>query len=69
MSSNTSKMLVGSGAKTRVSHYDSLNAILISAIVLVGFLVTLLFIIWLTMILDFQWSSAGDAGCLRGAVW
>ena len=54
MSSNTSKMPLGSGARTKVSHYDSLNAILISAIVLVGFFVTLLFIIWLTMVLDFS---------------
>ena len=54
MSSNTSKMRLGSGARTKVSHYDTLNAMLISAIVVVGFLVTLLFLIWLTMVLDFS---------------
>ena len=54
MSSNTSKMRLGSGARTKVSHYDTLNGMLISAIVVVGFLVTLLFLIWLTMVLDFS---------------
>ena len=54
MSSNTSKMRLGSGARTKVSHYDALNGMLVSAIVVVGFLVTLLFLIWLTMVLDFS---------------
>ena len=54
MSSNTSKMRLGSGARTKVSHYDTLNGMLVSAIVVVGFLVTLLFLIWLTMVLDFS---------------
>ncbi len=43
----------GLHADTRVSAYDMLNAFLISAIILVGFLVTLLFVIWLTMVIDF----------------
>lgn len=47
-------MRLGSGARTKVSHYDALNGMLVSAIVVVGFLVTLLFLIWLTMVLDFS---------------
>ena len=56
MSANTSKV-VAPHAKTQVSSYDSMNAFLISAIMLVGFMVTLLFIIWLTMVLDFSGRS------------
>ncbi|MCH2178361.1 MAG: hypothetical protein MK106_06100 [Mariniblastus sp.] len=54
MSTNSQKMLAGVDAKTKVSSYDTLNAFLISAILLVGFLVSLVFLIWLTMILDFS---------------
>ena len=56
MSTHTSKV-VAPHAKTQVSSYDSMNAFLISAIMLVGFMVTLLFIIWLTMVLDFSGRS------------
>lgn len=53
-SSSSSRLASNSQAKTKVTGYDSLNAFLISAIILVGFMVTLLFCIWLTMILDFS---------------
>ena len=53
MSSEISPVRAGLNAKTGVSGYDTLNAFLISAIILVGFMVTLLFVIWLTMVIDF----------------
>ena len=40
--------------ETKVSSYDRLNGFLISALMLVGFLVAMMFLVWLTMIIDFS---------------
>ncbi len=40
-------------ADTRVSGYDKLSAFLVAGVVVIGFLVFLLFMIWLTLIVDF----------------
>lgn len=44
--------------ETRVSSYDRLNAILISVILLFGFLVTVLFMLWLTTVFDYSDKTA-----------
>jgi hypothetical protein len=44
--------------ETYVSGYDRLNAILISVILLFGFLVTVLFMIWLTSVFDYSDKAA-----------
>ncbi len=45
--------------ETAVSRYDILNGALVSSIALVGFLTTMLFLIWLTTILEFKSESTG----------
>ena len=40
--------------ETKVSSYDLLNSMLIASIIVVGFLVTVLFLIWLTTAFDFS---------------
>ena len=44
--------------ETRVSSYDRLNAILISVILLFGFLVSVLFMLWLTTVFDYSAKTA-----------
>ena len=46
--------------ETTVSAYDAVNAFLISSIIVVGTIVSVLFLIWLTMILNSQPSDNGD---------
>lgn len=43
--------------ETRVSRYDTLNAVLVALIMIVGFLVSVLFLIWLTTAYDFSSSK------------
>ena len=45
--------------ETAVSRYDILNGALVASIALVGFLTTMLFLIWLTTILEFKSESTG----------
>ena len=40
--------------ETKVSSYDLLNSMLIAAIIVVGFVVTFLFLVWLTTAFDFS---------------
>ena len=44
--------------ETNVSAYDQLNGALISCIILVGFLVTVLFLLWVTSVYDFSKKAA-----------
>ena len=55
---NTNKLQV----ETSVSGYDIVNAFLISSIVVIGTLVSILFLIWLTMLMSNR--SAPDPGVL-----
>ena len=45
--------------ETKASRYDRLNAVLIACIILFGFLFAVLFLIWLTSIVDFSRRVAG----------
>ena len=45
--------------ETKSSSYDRLNAFLIASILLVGFLFTVLFLIWLTSVVDFSRAIEG----------
>jgi hypothetical protein len=45
--------------ETKASSYDKLNATLIAAIMLFGFLFSVLFLIWLTTVFDFSRRAAG----------
>ncbi len=47
--------------ETKVSSYDLLNAILVASILIVGFLVATLFLIWLTTAFDFSKQRAAVA--------
>lgn len=55
---STSRIKVKRAVETNVSSFDQLNAALIAMIVLIGFLVTVLFMLWFTSVFDFSKRTA-----------
>ena len=45
--------------ETKSSNYDRVNAILVAALVMLGFLFAVLFLIWVTSVVDFSRPAAG----------
>ena len=48
--------------ETQTSNFDRINAILVSSLVLVGFLFTVMFLVWMTNVVDFSRRTASPHG-------
>lgn len=55
----TKRLSLGNSVETKASAYDKINAILIAALLLFGFLFATLFLIWITTAFDFSRVTTG----------